>query len=317
VKLRVIYAGICGSDVKTFFSDIAPGSKIRPPIVPGHEGVGEVVEVGPGVTNVKAGDIVAAETSVTTCGLCRFCRSGRSNMCLDRTGLGSRANGYFAEYTVARALACHVIPGHVDLRAAAALEPLACAVNGVVLRSRVVPGDVVVVWGPGSIGQCAAQVARRSGAYVVMVGTPHSRHRLEVARRLGADRILVAGEGDVVTEVMKLTGGYGADVCFEAVGSQAALSEALKCVRKLGQMVVLATSGTPYTVDIRTMFMREITLTGAVSTDPHSWDIALSLLEKGLVDLSSLVSHVLPLHCWQEGIKKGKEREGLKIMLAP
>jgi threonine dehydrogenase-like Zn-dependent dehydrogenase len=313
----VIFAGICGSDVKTFGWDIALGSKIQPPVVPGHEGVGKVVEVGPGVANVKVGDIVAAETSVTACGLCRFCRSGRLNMCLDRAGLGSRANGYFAEYTIARSLACHVIPEHVDPKAAAVLEPLACAVNGVILRSRVVPGDVVVVWGPGSIGQCAAQVARRNGAYVVMVGTPHSRHRLDVARRLGADRILVAGEDDVVAEVMKLTGGYGADVCFEAVGSEAALTEALKCVRKLGQLVVLATSGAPYSMDIRTLFMREITMIGAVSTDPHSWDISLSLLEKGFVDLSSLVSHVLPLDRWQEGIKKGKEREGLKVLLVP
>jgi len=317
VKIRVEYAGICGSDIKGFNTPIIPGGKIRPPIVPGHEGVGIVTEVGRGVTNVKVGDRVGAETTVSYCGLCRYCRSGRGNMCLDRAGLGSRANGYFAEYTVARALACHVIPDHVDPKGAAVLEPLACAVNAVIQRSRTVPGDVAVVYGPGTIGQCVAQVAKHAGAYVIMVGTPHSKGRLDVAKRLCADRVLVTGQDDIVGEVMAITGGYGADTVFEAVGSESAFVEALKLVRKLGQLVIAASGGSTYPFDIRTFFMREISMLGALSTDPESWDLSLSLLTKGMVDLSSLVSHVYPLAEWETGFSKGKDRDGIKILLAP
>jgi len=317
VKIKVEYAGICGSDIKSIDRPLPPGGKVRPPIVLGHEGVGIVVELGPGVTNVKVGDRVSAETTLVQCGLCRYCRSGRINMCLNREGLGSRANGYFAEYVIARAAVCHIIPDHISPKAAAVLEPLACAVNAVMQRSSTQAGDVAVVYGPGTIGQCVAQVAKACGAYVVMVGTPRSRERLKVAAKLGIDRILVTGEDDVVKEVMELTEGYGADIVYEAVGSESAFVEALKCVRKLGKFVIAASPATPVSFDIRWFFSREITMIGAISTDNESWDISMNLLKKGIVDLGSLVTSVVPLSEWRTGFAKGKEREGIKILIAP
>lgn len=317
VKIRVEYGGICGSDAKNFTAELQPGAKCIPPRVLGHEGVGIITELGPGVTNVQVGDRVAAETTVRACGICKFCRSGRINMCLDRAGLGSRADGYFAEYTVADAKKCHKIPAGVDPKGAAVLEPLVCGVNAVMQQSQVSGGDVVVVFGPGTIGQTAAQAAKANGAYVVLVGTPHSRPRLEVARQLGIDRALVTGEQDVVKEVMALTHGYGADMALEAAGSASAFDQALHCVRKLGQFVIMASPAGQVPFDVRYLFSRQITMVGAVSTDPSSWDKAMNLLERGLVNLAPLVSDVFPLDEWKVALEKAARHEGGKILLQP
>ena len=316
-KVKVEYAGICGSDTKSWHRDMEPGLKLRVPRITGHEGVGIVVELGSGVTNVAVGDRVAAETTVTSCGECRFCRVGRPGMCANRQGLGTGADGYFAEYVIAAANGCHKIPEHVDPKGAAVLEPLGCAVKGVIQHSRELPGDVAVVFGPGAIGQCTAQVAKAAGAHVIMVGTPHSRSRLEVARRLCADQIMVSGEQDVASEVMALTDGQGADIVYEAVGSQAAFGEALRCVRKLGQFVVLASAGVEIPFNVRWFFARQITMIAAVSCDPLSWDYATNLLNRGLVNLSALVTDVFPLEEWFTAFTKAEGHEGIKILLKP
>jgi L-iditol 2-dehydrogenase len=317
VKIQVEYAGICGSDVKSIERPIEPNSKVIPPVVLGHEGVGIIVEVGPGTTNLKVGDRVAAETTVTACGVCRYCRSGRVNMCLDRKGLGSRANGYFADFVIARAAGCHVIPDDVDPRAAAVLEPLGCAVNAVIQRSTVNAGDVAVVFGPGTIGQCVAQVAKACGAYVIVVGTQRSKPRLKIASELGADVVLVTGEDDIPAIVSDITDGYGADIVYECVGSESAFKEGLKCVRKLGQFVIVASASQPVEFDVRSLFSREIALIGAISTDPTTWDISMRLLTKHVVNLLPLVTAVIPLEEWRLGYAKGKTRDGLKILLKP
>lgn len=317
VKIKVEFAGICGSDIKFMDTSLPPGGKIRPPVILGHEGCGIVTEVGPFVTGVKVGDRVAAETTVVSCGVCRYCRSGKVNMCPDREGLGSRANGYFAEYVIARAEACHKIPDTVTPKAAALLEPLGCAVNAAIQMSTVRPGDVAVVFGPGTIGQCVAQVAKLSGAHVVMVGTQRSVHRLEIAKKLGVDKTLVTGEDDVVREIMNLTGGYGADIAYECVGTSVAFNEALRSLRRLGTLVVAASSLSKIDFDVRSFHTREIQMVGAVSTDPTSWDIAMKLLALGLVDLESLVSHVFPLDQWDKAFAKAKERDGMKVLLMP
>lgn len=317
IKIKVEYAGICGSDAKMFNQDIAPGARTKPPIVLGHEGVGIVVEVGEGVTNVKVGDRVAAETTVVACGVCRFCRENQVGMCDNRAGLGSGANGYMAEYVIANANYAHVIPPSVSAKAAAVLEPLGCAVKGVLEAGHTRPGDVAVVFGPGTIGLCVAQVAKVAGAYVVMVGTPHSRHRLEVAAQNGADKILISREQDIPKEVMALTDGYGADIVFECVGQPAVFAEAFRCVRKLGQLIVMATSGVEVPFDIRTFYSRQIRMAGSLSAAPSSWDIATRLLNQGKVNLEALVTDMFSLEDWQQGLAQAQKHEGIKVLLQP
>lgn len=318
LKLKVAYGGICSSDAHVLDSKLPLGDRFRPPVVVGHEGVGHVVEIGAGVTSFSSGDLVAAETTFTCCGTCEYCHSGETGLCRDRSSLGWSANGYWAEYIVVNAQFSHKLLPTVDARGAAVLEPFTCGVKAITQRVKVGPGDWAVVWGPGPIGLGAAQMARLAGARVVVVGTEHSRQRLEVASKLGAYRTLVSGVDDVVGEVKAMTGGYGAQLCADAAGTQSTFKEALACVRRLGQVLMLTG---PFTgaLQISTMDLlnNQVTVVGTEGTNPKSWDLAVNLLNAGLVDLTSLVSDVFPLDQWEAAIDKTRRREGMKILMQP
>jgi len=318
VKIRVEYAGICSSDVGVLKMELTPAFKrLRPPVVAGHEGVGTVVEVGPGVSRVRMGDRVVSETTLVACGVCRYCRSGYSNKCIDRRSLGWSANGYYAEYLIANELYCHKIADAVDSRAAALLEPFSCTVKAVMHESVLQPGDVALVFGPGPIGQCLAQVAKLLGAYVVVVGTCHSRARLELARQLGADEVWMTPDEDVVERIRDLTRGYGADAVYDCVGSQASLSTGLQCVRPKGQFVFVSGNKQPLQIDCFHILVDEIRITAAEGGSPLSWEKAVDLVNRRLVNLAPLVSDIFPLARWTEAFAQVDRREGLKVLLQP
>jgi L-iditol 2-dehydrogenase len=318
LKLKVAYGGICSSDAHVLDMELPLGDRFRPPVVVGHEGVGHVVEIGTGVTGFAVGDLVAAETTFTCCSVCEYCRRGDTGMCRNRSSLGWSANGYWAEYIVVNAQFSHRLLPQVDPRGAAVLEPFTCGVKAITQRVKVGPGDWAVVWGPGPIGLGAMQMARLAGARVVVVGTQHSRPRLEVAHRLGAYRTLVSGVDDVVAEVKAMTGGYGAQLCADAAGSQSTFMEALHCARRLGQ-VLMFTGPFTGTLQVSTMDLlnNQVSVIGTEGTNPASWDLAVNLLNAGLVDLTSLVSDVFPLDQWEAAIDKTRRREGMKILMQP
>jgi L-iditol 2-dehydrogenase len=318
LKLKVEYGGICSSDARVLTREQPPSPRFRPPVVVGHEGVGRVVAIGAGVTGFAVGDLVASETTFTNCGVCEFCHQGETGLCRDRTSLGWSANGHWADFIVVNARFSHKLAPHVSAKGAAVLEPFTCGVKGVTQRARINAGDWVVVWGPGPIGLGAMQAAKVAGGRVLMVGTEHSRPRLEVARKLGAVRTLVSGVDDVAAEVKALTGGYGAHVCIQAVGSQASYREAISCLRRLGQVLILAGAhDRPLEVSGSDMMTTQASIIGAEGTNPVSWDLAVDMLNGGLVDLDSLVSHVFPLADWQAGVAQTASHEGLKVLLQP
>ncbi len=317
VKIKVEYAGICASDVRVLKMGLPPTFRVKPPVVAGHEGVGTVVEVGPGVGQIREGDRVASETTLVACGACRYCRSGYPNKCIDRKSLGWSANGYYAEYLIANERYCHKIASSVDSRAAAMLEPLSCTVKGVTFESTVHPGDVALVFGPGPIGQCLAQVAKLAGAYVVVIGTCRSRSRLEVARQLGADEIWLTPDEDIAAKALALTDGYGADVVYDCAGSQQSLSEGLQCLRRRGQFVFLSGNQSPLQVDCFHLLVNEIGISAAEGGSPLSWQRAVHLLNHGLVSLVPLVSDIYPLARWEEAFARVDRHEGIKILLQP
>lgn len=318
VKLKVEYAGICSSDVGVLKMELTPAFKrLKPPVVAGHEGVGTVVEVGPGVSRVRVGDRVASETTFAACGVCRYCRGGDTGKCIDRRSLGWSANGYYAEYLIANELHCHKIAGSVDSRGAAVLEPLSCTVKAVMHGSELHPGDVALVFGPGPIGQCLAQVAKVSGAYVVVVGTRRGHARLEVAQQLGADEIWSIPDDDITARVLALTDGYGADVVYDCVGTQQSLSGGLQCVRRQGQFVFVSGSKTPLQIDCFHILIDEIRTAAAEGGSPQSWDKAVDLVNHGHVNLAPLVSDIFPLTRWEEAFATVDRHEGLKVLLQP
>ena len=165
IKIKVVAAGICGSDLHIYNSDIA--IPVRPPVTVGHEFSGVITEIGEGVEGFEVGQRVVSETAYSYCGKCEACREGWYNLCPERKTLGYWYNGIFTNYTVVPAGRVHLIPEGVSDIAAAMTEPLACVCHAVFDLTKISPTDIVLVSGPGPIGLMTMQVVKAHGATVI------------------------------------------------------------------------------------------------------------------------------------------------------
>lgn len=317
VKIEVKAAGICGSDLHIYHDDI-DGVPINAPVITGHEFSGIVTEVGEGVTKYKIGDRVTSETSISFCGECTLCRTGRYHVCDNRRTLGYWYNGAFAKYTIVPQGLIHRLPDHLDFITGALLEPLACVTHAVTEQTTVKAGDVVVVSGPGAIGLMALQVAKAEGATVVVSSTNSGTFdRLSMAKKLGADYTIDVNEMDIVTFIKELTNGQGADVVFECSGSARAANTGLILTRKSGQYTQIGLFGKPIQIDFEKICFRELKVAGSMASTWTSWEKAIQLVSSGKVNTKILVSDVMPLSDWEAAFKKFEAKEGLKLVLTP
>lgn len=231
VVVEVRATGLCRSDWHAW----AGHEDLAFPHVPGHELAGVVAEVGAGVTRWSVGDRVTTPF-VCGCGRCSWCRAGDAQVCPDQQQPGFTHWGSFAQHVALHAADTNLVavPDDVELSTAAALGcRFATAYRALVARARIVADEWVVVVGAGGVGLSAVMIARALGARVVAVD--RNDGALEVARRLGADHTLLAGD-DVEAAVAELTGG-GAHVSVDAVGSEATSATALLSLRRRGRLV--------------------------------------------------------------------------------
>lgn len=313
VKIEIKAAGICGTDMHIYYDEF----KTIPPVVMGHELSGVVVEVGPGVSRCKVGDRVTAETYASTCMKCRYCRSGEYNLCPSRMSIGSKVNGAFAKYLVIREENIHKLPENLDFEAAALTEPLACCVHAVIEETSIRSGDVVVISGPGIIGLLCMQLAKAGGGIVIVCGTRQDESRLELARKLGADRTVNVESEDVQAVVESLTDGYGADVVIECAGAGPSAQACIEMVRRKGRYAQVGLFGKPVEFDLEQVAYKELIVTGGNASTRSSWERAIRLLEQGKVVTEPLITDKLPLSHWEEGFRRFQERKGGKILLIP
>jgi len=311
VKIEVQACGVCGTDIHIYHDR----SETRPPVIMGHEFSGVVCELGQGVQNVKVGDRVVSETTVWSCGVCRYCRMGCYDICPSRWGLGRGGNGAFARYLVMRAEMLHHLPDNVDFIAGALTEPLACCVHAATEFTQITAGDVVLVTGDGAIGLLTAQVAKAHGATVVLCGLQEDR--LALGRELGVDYALNVEEEDPSALVKQLSDGYGADVVIECSGAAQAAELGLELVRIRGQYTQLGLFGGPITLDFQKVAYKELKVAGSFNQQWTSWERALRYLREGAVRTRPLVSDILPLSRWREGFAKYESRQATKVILVP
>lgn len=312
VVIEVTAAGLCGTDAHIYHDEYP----CRPPVILGHEVAGKVVDVGSDVTRCAAGSSVTSEPYFSLCGLCPYCRAGMPNLCSGRASIGSGVHGAFARYVLVPESSIHLLPDGVDEWAGALTEPLACCVHALE-NTRVEPGDVAVVTGPGAIGLMMMQVAKAAGAHVVVIGTETDEARLALAQQLGADCVLAAGRDDLQAELAARSDGLGADVVFECSGAGPAAQTALNLVRRKGRYVQVGLFGKPVLWDLEQVCYKEIQVQGSFATVASSWRKALSLLRSGLVQTAPLISHRLPLAAWQQAFDLFERREGVKIVFTP
>jgi L-iditol 2-dehydrogenase len=286
--------------------------RARLPRIPGHEWVGEIVDVGSEVTEFGVGDRVAAFGQVV-CGMCENCQRGIFNYCLNRT---RAIEGGFSQYGRASVQGLLPIPDGVAYEEAAFTEPLACCINGT-WRSDIGLGDDVVVVGAGPIGLLHVQLARLQGARVI--ATDLIPERLEIAKEVGAHQVVNVAEEDAIARVQALTKGRGADSVIVATGAQAAMEQGLQMAALHGHVNFFAGSYPPPTLalDPNLIHYKELVLTGSHHFTPFTFQRALKLLEYGLIQVQPLISHRLSLERTPEGFDIVAGQQGLKVIVYP
>lgn len=307
--VRVEAVGVCASDLKCFqgapkfWGDGTKAGYVEAGVVPGHEFVGEIVYLDEAAATrwgVGVGDRVVAE-QIVPCRNCRFCRDGAYWMCEPHAiyGFKHRVNGAMAEYMVFAADSLvHKVSPAVAAQHAAFAEPLSCALHAVE-RGRITFGDTVVVAGCGPIGlgMIAGAVAKSPHRVVALDRNPA---RLELARQTGATDTIDVGRADAVDAVKAMTGGYGADVYFEATGHPSAVGQGLNLLRKLGRFVEYSVFGAEASVDWTIVGDdKELDILGA-HLGPHCWPKAIELIETAALPLEGICSDQLPLEKFEE-----------------
>jgi L-iditol 2-dehydrogenase len=308
--LRVTAVGLCGSDLHWFKEQGIGDARLERPLVLGHEFAAVIAE-GP-----RQGERVAVDPSVA-CRACELCETGHPNLCphVRFAGYG-REDGALRQYMAWPEQVLFPLPDALSDADGAALEALGVAIHSVDL-GHVRTGMTVGVFGCGPIGLLTLQMARLAGA-AELVATDSLLHRLEAAKRFGATHAIAAHAGGLEREhVRRATRGRGVDVAIEAAGVNDAVETAIDAVRPGGTVVL---TGIP--TDDRTSFTasaaRRKGLTIKVTRRmKHVYPRAIKLVERGLVDVRSVVTHEFALEEYQKAFDTAADWEGLKVVIKP
>jgi len=287
VRIGVRKTGICGTDLHIESWDAWAARTIVPPLVVGHEFVGEVLEIGSNVRDLAVGDVVSGEGHVV-CGHCRHCRAGRWHLCANTVGLGVNRDGAFAEQVVLPVTnVWHHWPG-VDEEVAAIFDPFGNAVH-TALTFPILGEDVLVV-GAGPIGLMATAVARHAGARYVVVSEPNPVRR-ELATRLGATRVVdptTERLGDVQGELGMVE---GFDVVLEMSGNAGALRAAIANMAHGGGMAILGIPTEEIPIDISQVVFNQLTLRGIYGLEMYETWYKMSVMLQSGLDIRPVITH--------------------------
>ena len=314
VKIKVKAAGICGSDIHIWHSDIAIPMKL--PVVIGHEFSGEIVDVGKGVTGFKSGDRVTAETTFESCEKCYNCRSGNYNLCTGRRGIGFWYNGAFTDYIIINQHHLYKLPEHISFEEGAMSEPSSCVTHAVLELTAIQPTDLVVIFGPGPIGLLTLQIVNAIGAESYLCGVTKDAKRLELGKKLGASRVIDVQKEPIDEIVAEKTAGMGVDVVLECSGNSSAASTGFDIIKKGGQYTQVGLFGAPITLDFAKIAYKEIKATGSFSQKWSAWLHTMNLLRNNKIDLKPLISHKFRIDRWEKAFNMSQSGDGLKIIFS-
>lgn len=315
VLVRVEACGICGSDVHGY--DGSSGRRI-PPIVMGHEAAGTIEAVGASVRGYAEGDRVTFDSTVY-CGACEYCARGEINLCNNRQVIGVscgdyRRHGAFAEYVAVPQRILYRLPENITFAEAAMLEAVSVALHGVRV-AEAKGGETALVIGAGMIGLLTLQAARAAGCKRVFIADVDET-RLALARRVGADEALQSG--DLIAQVMKLTGGEGVDIVLEAVGRNETVAASIDAVRKGGTVVLIGNIAPEVTLPLQKVVTRQIRLQGSCAS-AGEYPRAIELIANGKFQVGPLITAVAALEegpRWFERLH-AREPNLMKVILTP
>lgn len=317
--MRVEAVSICGSDVRIKRHGTP---RVQPPAIIGHEAAGVIVKVGQAVNWIKEGDRVAIGADVP-CGHCHWCRNGLGNNCAINYAMGYQIPGSFAEYVKLPRLVLEEGPvtkiaDHLSFEEAALAEPLACAINGFEMVNMSL-GKSVVIIGLGPIGSFMIDLARAMGATKV-IAAQRSQKRMEIAKAYEADVYIDTTREDLVARCLEETGGEGPDIVITASGSVEAHEQAVEMVAHRGYVNLfggLPKDARPMCVPSNTIHYKECFVTGSHGSVPRQHELAVRLLEKGVVRMKPIITHHFPLDEINKGFETMESRQGMKIVIHP
>ena len=314
VRLRVVAASLCASDVRVYRGE----KHAEPGVIPGHEIAGVVDAVGEAVEGISEGDRVIV-CPVIACGSCRFCLVGRRNRCINRRTLGYDVDGGFAQHLLIPLELVrlgHVlrIPEGLPMDVAALTEPSACVLASLDL-CRVGAGSSLAIVGAGPMGLLHLLLARAAGAGPIIVSEPVEERR-EIARRWGADLVLDPGADDVAEAVRAATGGYGADAVALTVGAVDLVPGSLELVRPQGVVNLFAGFPRGQTVpfDPNVVHYGEIVLSGSQNATTDQYRRILALLSS-VPHIDELVTNRYDIEHAPEAYSSRLTMDGLKSLV--
>lgn len=310
VKIEVKVASICGSDLHIRKGDI--GIPMRYPVVVGHEFAGIIREVGKGVPEDLIGRRVTGENTRSVCGKCRYCANGSYNLCQKRLATGYAFDGAFTKYVIIPMARIHRLPDNVDFVSGALTDPSACAYHAVQELTRINPGDLTLITGPGPMGLFCLQYAKANGSRVIMTGRTNDTRRLELGQRLGAD--FICSTGNAEAEIMKISNGTGIDAAIECSGAEAAANLCLKTLRREGSFTLVGICGKPVTIDWDQVLYKELRVVGSFSQKYFGWEKALEFCAGGRIKVKPLITHAFPLQEWQKAFDIFESAAAIKVI---
>ncbi len=311
VLIRVHKTGICGTDLHIDAWDPWAARTIQPPLVVGHEFVGDIVKVGANVSGFKAGDLVSGEGHVV-CGKCRHCLAGQRHLCVETVGLGVGRDGAFAEYVaLPMTNIWHHAPG-IDEDVAAVFDPFGNAVHTALAFP--VLGEDVLVSGAGPIGLMATAVVRHAGARHVVVSEPNAFRR-ELAARMGATIAVDPGERDLHSVQGDLGMVEGFDIALEMSGVEAALRSAIENMAHGGRIAILGIPTDEISLDVNTIVFNQLTLRGIYGREMYeTWYQMTVMLQSGL-DISPAITHRFGFRDFEAAFAAARSGDSGKVIM--
>ena len=310
VLIKIHKTAICGTDVHIYDWNEWSAQHVKPPMVIGHEYVGEIAEMGPGVTGFEIGQRVSGEGHIT-CGHCRNCHNGNIQWCKDTRSVGVDRDGAFAEYVCIPATNEIRIDPSLDEDVVAMFDAVGNATHTALMFNLV--GEDVLITGAGPIGILATAICKYAGARRVIV-TDLNDYRLGLAHKMGADAVVNTSRDNLEEAMSKEGLVEGFDVGLEMSGSGAALKQMLSVMRNGGKISLLGLGNGPINLDMNLIIGKGLTLQGIYGRKLDNWH-QMSYMVQGGLDLTPAITHRFHYTEFEKGFEAMHSGRSGKVIL--
>jgi threonine 3-dehydrogenase len=312
VLIKIKKTAICGTDLHIYKWDDWSKKTIKTPLIIGHEYVGEIVDMGTGVENLKIGDRVTGEGHIA-CGHCRNCRRGKLHVCENSIGVGVNRDGAFAEYLSLPAANVVKLDPRISDEIAAIMDPFGNATHTALAFP--VLGEDVLITGAGLIGNMATAICRFAGARYIVV-SDMSEYRLNIAKKMGATVTVDLSKGETIDQAVKDLKMRGFDVGLEMSGAPAAFCDMINHMYNGSKIALLGILPNSTTVDWNTIIFKALTLKGIYGREMwETWYKMEQMLISGL-DLTPVITHRFSIDDFQKGFDVMESGQCGKVILS-